>query len=90
MKDNPISKFVRGRLDLPANWRVYQVESVKNFTAVKLTGSLVRPVDSVYEPHIKRDFEWIKPAMGKAQVTISNEEYDQIFKNQNDGEIDES
>jgi hypothetical protein len=85
VKDNPLSKFVRDRLNLPDNWRVYQVESVKNFTAVKLTGSLVRPVDPVYEPHIKRDFEWIKPVIGKAHVTISNEEYDQIFKKQNDG-----
>lgn len=79
MKDTPISKYMREKRSLPDNWRVYQIEAVENCTKVKLTGYLVRPADPAFEPHLGRDFDWIKPLQGKAQMTITEEEYARIY-----------
>jgi len=80
MKDTPISKYVREKRGLPDNWRVYMTEATgANYTKVKVTGSLVRPVDPHFEPHLHRDFDWIKPLQGKAQMTITSDEYARIY-----------
>lgn len=80
MEDNLISKYVRNLMGFPENWRVYKIEAIADFKKVRLTGSLVRPVDEKYEPHLKRDYDWIKPEIGKHQMTISNEEYTEIYR----------
>jgi hypothetical protein len=80
MRDDPCSAYVRAKKGLPDNWRVYQLEAVEKFTKVRLTGSLVRPASPEFEPHLRRDFDWIKPITGKAQLTITQAEYNALFK----------
>ena len=80
MRDDPCSAYVRAKKNLPNNWRVYQLEAVENFTKVKIIGYLVRPASPEFEPHLMRDFDWIKPLTGKAQLTITNEEYSALFE----------
>jgi hypothetical protein len=80
MRDDPCSAYVRAKRGLPDNWRVYQLEAVENFTKVRLIGSLVRPASPEFEPHLRRDFDWIKPITGKAQLTITQAEYNAIYE----------
>ena len=80
MEDTPISKYIRAQKGLPENWRVYLIEAVSDFKKIKFTGSLVRPVSKEYEPHLHRDFDWIKPLQGKATMTITCEEYNRIYE----------
>ena len=79
MKDTPISKYIREKKGLPDNWRVYLTEAVCDFKKVRLTGALVRPASKEYEPHLHRDFDWIKPLQRKATMTITCEEYNRIY-----------
>jgi len=79
MKDTPISKYIREKRGLPDNWRVYLFEAVSDWKKIRLTGSLVRPVDPAFEPHLHRDFDWIKPLQGKATMTITSDEYGRIY-----------
>lgn len=80
MRDDPCSAYVRAKKNLPDNWRVYQWEAVDNYTKVKVIGSLVRPASPEFEPHLGRDFDWIKPITGKAQLTMTTEEYSTLFE----------
>ena len=82
MRDTPIIRFVREHRGLPDNWRVYKTEAVSGWTKVRLTGSLCRPVDPDFEPQMQRDFDWIKPEQGRAQMTISREKYAEIWKDE--------
>jgi hypothetical protein len=75
----PLSRYVRAKRGYPANWFVYEVDG-SNLGKIKLTGSLVRPVDPAYEPHIGRPFDWIKPSRMKRSMTISRELYERIYK----------
>jgi len=78
MRDDPCSKYIRAEKSLPENWRVYLW--AEHSKGIKLTGSLVRPASPEFEPHLGRDFDWIKPAQGKLSVVISLETYDEIFE----------
>jgi hypothetical protein len=80
MRDDPVSQYIRQKKNLPDNWRVYEMAAAKNFTATRFTGALVRPVDPVFEPHIGRDFDWIRPLQCKAQLTLSEAEYELIYR----------
>lgn len=80
MRDDPCSAYARAKKNLPDNWRVYQWESVENRTKVKVIGALVRPSSPEFEPHLHRDFDWIKPITGKAQLTMTIEEYSALFE----------
>lgn len=79
MRDDPCSAYARAKKGLPDNWRVYQWEAVENFTMVRIVGSLVRPASPEFEPHLDRDFDWIRPIIGKAQMTITQEKYRSLY-----------
>jgi hypothetical protein len=80
MRDDPCSAYVRAKKGLPENWRVYQWEAVENFTKVRVIGALVRSASPKFEPHLNRDFDWIKPITGKAQLTMTQAEYAALFE----------
>lgn len=73
MRDDPVSRYIRKAKGLPDNWRVFSVELVKN--GVRLTGSLVRAADPIYEAYLHRDFDWIRPMRGKRTMALSHETY---------------
>lgn len=79
MEDTPISRYVREKRGLPDNWRVYLTEALPN-TKIRVTGALVRPADPAFEPHLHRDFDWIRPIRCKAQMTITREKYAEIYE----------
>ena len=82
MRDDPCSAYVRAKKSLPDNWRVYQWQAIKSggdYTKIRLTGALVRPASPEFEPHLRRDFDWIKPITGKAQFTMTQAEYAALY-----------
>jgi len=78
MRDDPCSKYIRAEKGLPDNWRVYLWE--ENPKGIKLTGALVRPASPEFEPHLGRDFDWIKPIQGKLVIVITTEVYKSLYK----------
>jgi hypothetical protein len=54
--------------------------AVENYKKVRVIGALVRPSSPEFEPHLGRDFDWIKPITGKSQLTMTHAEYAALFE----------
>lgn len=73
MRDDVFSRHIREARGLDPDWRAFKFEATDKWK-VRITGAIARPATR-HDPRGEGEPVWIKPLVGRVQMTLSDEQY---------------